>query len=171
MFRTGARQGSWVISALHVHNAWSFVQELALDFRRQRHGGGGRTHQAEGTIRAKARKWGFGGFRPWREEGTGCMQNTQKVLTKHLQNKTNFHLAPTLHYGPDAGTGYGSVWLTHGFHRWFWVVRNLEGSRGQVVEGFKRHGETCIVLDVIDHEEIPRALSRGVTVLSCTFRK
>lgn len=88
-----------------------------------------------GLIRAKARKWAFGGFRPGRG-GTGCMPSTQKGLATCLQNKTNFHLISTLHYGPDAGTGYGSILLTHGFHRWFWVVRNLEGSRGQVVEDF-----------------------------------
>lgn len=62
------------------------------------------------------------------------MPSTQKVLVQHLQDKTDFHLITTLHNGLDAGTGYGSTFLTHGFHRWFWVVRNLEDNRGQVVE-------------------------------------
>lgn len=37
------------------------------------------------------------------------LPSTQKVLAQHLQNKTNFPLISTLHYGPDAGTGYGST--------------------------------------------------------------
>lgn len=52
-------------------------------------------------------------------------------------------------------------WTDSWFHRWVWVVRNLEGSRGQVVEDFIRLAEKYI-LDLKDHEEILKVLSNMI---------
>lgn len=38
------------------------------------------------------------------------------------------------------------------------MVRDLEGRRGQVVKGFKGHGEKCI-FNLIDHQETLKGLS------------
>lgn len=94
------------------------------------------------------------------KEVQGHMSSTQEVLTTCLQNKTNLHLIPALYSAPDAGKAWSAIGLIHGFHRWFWVVRNPEGSRGQVVGGFKRQGEKY-VLDLIDHQEILKVQIRS----------